>query len=165
MSKAFGSLEFRPLTREDAGRIADWRYPDEYAMYDIPSEDRESSVEYMVDPASGYFGAYDDGELVGFCSIGPDGRVPGWDYDDSALDVGAGMRPDLTGHGRGVAFLEQALRFAETRVGQRSLRATIASWNDRALTAAEGLGFSRVANFSNPGGVRFTVLVRPGGRP
>lgn len=103
MSEPFGSLEFRALTREDAGRIADWRYPDEYGMYDIPSDDRESSVEYMLDPASGYFGAYDDGELVGFCSMGPDGRVPGWDYDDSAVDVGAGMRPDLTGRGRGVA--------------------------------------------------------------
>ena len=158
------SLEFRVLSREDAGQIADWRYSGEYAIYDIAAEERESSIEYMLDPANGYFGAYRGAELVGFCSIGPDGRVPGWEYDESAVDVGAGMRPDLTGQGQGVAFLMQAFRFAGSRVGQESLRATIASWNKRALTAAQHLGFAPVAAFRNPAGRPFTVLVRPGGR-
>jgi len=164
MSENLSSLEFRVLSREDAGQIADWRYSGEYAIYDIPVQDRASSIEYMLDPANGYFGAYRGSELVGFCSIGPDGRVPGWEYDESAVDVGAGMRPDLTGLGQGGAFLSQAFRFAESRVGQRSLRATIASWNERALTAARQLGFVPVAAFHNPLGRPFTVLVRLAGQ-
>ncbi len=42
--------------------------------------------------------------MVGFCSFGVDGRVPGGDYPDGPLDVGMGMRPDLTAAawGRGI---------------------------------------------------------------
>lgn len=155
--------EFRVLARDGADEIADWQYPGEYAIYDIPPEDRETSIEYMLDPANGYFGAYRGSELVGFCSIGPDGQVPGWEYDASAVDVGAGMRPDLTGQGRGADFLAQAFRFVQSQVGQRSLRVTVASWNKRALSTVQRLGFVPVATFQNPLGRAFTVLVRPPG--
>lgn len=155
-------LEFRALSSQDAGQIAGWRYAGQYAVYDLPADERDSSIAYMLDPANGYWGAYRDGVLIGFCSMGPDGQVPGFDYDDSALDVGAGMRPDLTGQGQGATFLGQALEFAVSTVGPGSLRATIASWNKRALTAARHLGFAPVATFNNPAGRPFVVLVRPG---
>ncbi|MDD3824459.1 MAG: GNAT family protein, partial [Anaerolineae bacterium] len=79
------------------------------------------------------------------------------------VDVGAGMRPDLTGQGRGADFLAQAFRFVQSQVGQRSLRVTVASWNKRALSTVQRLGFVPVATFQNPLGRAFTVLVRPPG--
>lgn len=154
------TLEFRPMGRADAEEVSGWRYPDEYAMYDPASNDSEDSIGYMADPVNGFFGARDGSELIGFCSIGPDGRVPGWDYDDSAVDVGAGMRPVLIGQGDGSAFLRQAVRFAQKRVGRRGLRATIASWNARALAAAKGVGFELVGSFERDDGMVFAVLVR-----
>jgi RimJ/RimL family protein N-acetyltransferase len=155
-----GHIKFRPLTREDAEQIAGWRYQGEYSLYDIPEEQRAAAIDYMTDPSSGYFGAHDDGALMAFVSMGPDGRVPGWSYDESALDVGAGVRPDLTGQGRGTSFLRRALAFAESRAGGVPLRATIASWNERALKATERNGFARVGSFVNPAGMSFTVLER-----
>lgn len=157
------TLEFRPLTRTDAEQIVDWRYDGPYAQYDIPSDERDSEIEYMADPSSGHFAAVQGGVLVGYVSTGSDGRVPGWDYDDSAVDVGAGMRPDLTGHGRGAGFLEQALAFVASREGDAPIRATIASWNKRAQRAAGRNGLAPVAEFQRPDGMPFTVFVRPAG--
>lgn len=154
------ALEFRPLTLQDAESIATWRYGGAHAMYDVPSEARDVTISEMVDPANGFLGAFRGEDLVGFCSVGSDGRVPGFDYDDSAADIGAGVRPDLIGRGGGVAFLTQAVHVLSSRSGDRDLRATIASWNLRALGAAKRVGFGEVATFVNSARVAFTVLVR-----
>jgi hypothetical protein len=37
---------------------------------------------------------------------------------------------------------------------------TIASWNERAVRAAHGVGFRTIATFKTEQGVDFTVLVR-----
>jgi len=99
------------------------------------------------------------GEFIGFCSFGEDGRVPGFDYDDSAVDVGAGMRPDLTGRGDGARFLTAILAFARDDLGCTNLRATIAAWNERALRAARAAGFEEQTRFETPDGRRFVVLL------
>lgn len=152
-------LRFRPLSRADAEAIATWRYPGRYAVYDAPDDEFESSVRYMIDPANGFYGAFEDAELVGFCSLGPDGRVPGGPYGDAAVDVGAGLRPDLTGGGRGAAFLREAVTFLESVAGGQALRATVASWNERALRAAGGAGFEPRSTFTGPRDTEYTILV------
>ncbi len=86
--------------------------------------------------------------------------MPGFAYDDDALDVGAGMRPTLTGQGQGGARLRAILAWGEERFAPRAFRATIASWNERALRAAAHAGFAPHATFLSPEGMEFTVLVR-----
>jgi ribosomal-protein-alanine N-acetyltransferase len=152
-------LEFDRLTVMDAAVIADWRYADEWSTYDIPAVERESSVAYMADPANGYFAVRLRDELVGFCSVGADGQVPGGPYDGSAIDVGAGMRPDLVGRGEGAAFLHEVVAFLRSIHGDAALRATIASWNKRALRAAHAVGFEPRSTFLNPSGNEFTMLI------
>lgn len=153
------NLEFDPLTVADAEVIAHWRYADEWSTYDIPAIERESSVAYMTDPANGYFAVRVRDELVGFCSVGADGQVPGGPYDSSAIDFGAGMRPDLVGRGQGAAFLHDVVAFLRSIHGDAALRATIASWNKRALRAAQTIGFEPRATFMNPSGSEFTMLI------
>lgn len=155
-------MNFRKLSVPDARAIAKWRYADEYSMYDISDVAMESAVQYMSDPGNRFFGVYEAGELVGFCSIGTDGRVPGGVYDESAADIGAGMRPDLVGRRVGSLFLRGVVDFVESETGAGNLRATIASWNERALNAAKGVGFVRQGTFIRSDGKQFTVLVRPG---
>lgn len=58
----------------------------------------------MLNPQNGFAGVYRQTELLGFCSLGKDGQVVGGSYDESCVDVGAGMRPDLVGHGNGAVF-------------------------------------------------------------
>ena len=82
--------------------------------------------------------------------------------DDEALDVGAGLRPELTGQGHGAAFLGAILEFGRRHFATRGFRATIASWNERALRMAERAGFERGPRFVSPAGVEFTVLLHLG---
>ena len=88
------------MTGQYAADIVTWRYPAPYQCYDQAG----AGPAYFLDPASGFRALVDDeGALIGYRSFGPDGRVPGGAYDDSALDTGGGLRPELTGLGRGSA--------------------------------------------------------------
>jgi [ribosomal protein S18]-alanine N-acetyltransferase len=153
-------IVFLPLSMDDAQAIASWRYLEEYSVYDISPEKAQSSIQYMLDPLSGYFAAYRLGELIGLCSIGIDGQVPNGVYDDSAIDIGAGMRPDLTGKHQGANFLRAVVTFVQSRKGSAVLRATIASWNTRALRAAAAVGFVEHGSFVTPDTKRFVILIR-----
>lgn len=105
-----------------------------------------------------------DDELVGFCSFGEDGRVPGFDYDETAIDVGAGLRPDWTGRGEGAAFLSAIVGFARDELGLVRLRVTVADWNERALRAVRSLGFQDSTRFERADGRSFLVLLSNGDR-
>ena len=152
-------LEIRPLMPLDAEAIAGWRYSGDYAFYN-PSLDRESdSAEYLLDPSNRFHSVRRTSELIGFCCFGADARVTGGTYDIEALDIGAGMAPAFVGQGHGRAFLGAVVEHAVTHLGALALRATIASWNDRAQRAARGVGFRSVSKFRSPWGVDFTILV------
>jgi [ribosomal protein S18]-alanine N-acetyltransferase len=150
---------FEPLSPEDARAIARWRYPGRLAAYDIPEDELESSITYMTDRDNGFFGVHRGGQLIGFCSLGADGQVPGGMYDEAAVDVGAGMRPDLIGKGDGGSFLRDVMEFAMSVAGNHSLRATIASWNDQALRVARAVGFEPRGSFTSSNGSSYTILV------
>lgn len=152
------SLRFEPMSGIDAELVVHWRYEGELGAYDIPLAEADESVGYMTDPANGYFSVRRDDELIGFCSIGRDGQVPGGPYDDSAVDVGAGMRPDLVAKGDGAEFLREVMTFLRS-ASEKPLRASIASWNQRALAAAQGAGFKSKQTFTSTSGIEYTVLL------
>ena len=75
------------------------------------------------------------------------------------LDVGIGMRPELTGQGRGREFAA-ASRAGQSVTGARRLRAVVQDWNARSRRVLAGLGFVRAG--THPGGpVTYAVLERP----
>ena len=151
-------LHLEPLIRDHAVAICTWRYPAPYDCYDMTDGD---PVE-LADPATGFFALLEGDRLVGFRSFGPDGRVPGWEYDDSALDTGGGLRPDLVGQGRGREAITAGLAFGRARFSPPAFRVTVASFNARALQTVESLGFVRTGRFdATRDGRPFEVLVRP----
>ena len=151
-------LAIAPLSREHALDICTWRYDPPYSSYDMTGADPD----WLLDPASGFHAVLSGDELVGFRSYGEDGRVPGWEYDDRALDTGGGLRPSLTGRGLGPAAVAVGLAHGRAAFAPPAFRVTVASFNARALRVVEGLGFSRVGRFaSTHDGQDFEVLVRP----
>jgi RimJ/RimL family protein N-acetyltransferase len=139
------ALVIRRFVEGDGAAAASWRYPPPYDVYD-----EDSAI--VDDPALATgederYAVVDDGELVGFCTFGIDARVPGGTYPDGPLDVGVGMRPELTGRGNGRRFLSAVLEFAERELGASAFRATVAEFNARAIRLCEGVGFRRVARF------------------
>jgi ribosomal-protein-alanine N-acetyltransferase len=155
---------FRPMSEEDARAILQWRYEAPYSIYNPDPENLEADIEGFLDPRYAYHSIVTaQGELAGYCCFGLDAQVPGGDYSKDALDVGAGLRPDLTGQGLGPGFLDAILDFAGEKFAPAAFRATVAAFNRRALRTWEKLGFQPVHTFTSrvhPDGLRFVVLLR-----
>ena len=152
------SIRIASLTREHAEDISTWRYPAPYDTYDMVGADPDE----LLRPEMGYHAVLAGERLIGFRSFGRDGQVPGWDYDDSALDTGGGLRPELTGQGLGRTVIAAGLDYGRSRFAPPAFRVTVASFNTRALRTVEPLGFERVGTFKAARDARdFVVLVRP----
>jgi ribosomal-protein-alanine N-acetyltransferase len=107
------SCVFTPMNDEEARAVVSWRYETPYDFYDM-ANDPEGPEELLGPPErrEGYYAVRSDGELVGFFSFGPGGQLPSFDYaDDGSLDIGLGLRPDLTGKGLGLESLLGGLEF------------------------------------------------------
>lgn len=151
------SVHVAPLTREHAEDIATWRYVAPYDTYDMAGADPAE----LLRPDVGYHAVLAGDRLIGFRSFGSDGQVPGWDYDDSALDTGGGLRPELTGRGLGRTVIAAGLAYGRARFSPNAFRVTVASFNSRALRTVESLGFRRIGTFNaRRDGREFVVLVR-----
>jgi len=105
--------------------IAGWEYEPPYDFYD----GRHESV---TNPER-YFSALDaDGSLVGFYYFEPRGDV---------LVYGLGLRPELTGLGRGLEFFRAGLEFGRERFRPRQVVLAVAAFNERAITVYKRAGF------------------------
>lgn len=151
------TVHIAPLTRERAENISTWCYDAPYDVYDMAGVDPED----LLNPEVGYYAVMAQDHLIGFRSFGPDGQVPGWEYDDSALDTGGGLRPELTGQGLGRTVISTGLAFGRARFAPAAFRVTVASFNARALHTVASLGFKRVSSFkANRDARDFDVLIR-----
>ncbi|MBN1978586.1 MAG: GNAT family N-acetyltransferase [Anaerolineae bacterium] len=155
-------LTFRPMDEASAREILTWRYEPPYDIYNEDPDKAGPFVQTLLDPAYAYHTITDeDGELVGYCCFGADARVPGGDYSADALDVGLGMRPDLTGQGHGLDFFTAIFDFAQRAFAPQALRVTVAAFNRRAIRVYEKAGFERRQAFQRSGdGMAFVILVR-----
>lgn len=132
------------MTMAYAADITTWRYPAPYDCYDMT----ESDPGFLARPENGFFALVDETGLAGFHSFGADGQVPGGEYDDSALDVGAGLRPDLTGKGLGRTAIMTGLEFGQRAFRPQAFRATVATFNVRAQRVIAAVGFRPAGTFS-----------------
>lgn len=135
----------RPFTEADAVGVASWRYPAPYDVYDAP--DDPSMGEEMRDPSrwgASWFAADDaeSGKLSGFIEL-----VASESESDAGtqieVEVGLGLRPDLTGRGIGAGFVEAALEFSRKRWSPRTFALDVFPWNERAIRTYERAGFER----------------------
>lgn len=145
-------FSFHPMTEIDARSILAWRYDGPYAIYNMTGDEGIVLAE-LLDPRSPYFAARDErDELAGFFAFGTSAEVgaepspPGLLSPDRALSVGLGLRPDLTGQGKGVglAFVNAGLDFARERFHPAAFRLFVLAFNQRAARVYERAGFMRV---------------------
>jgi HTH-type transcriptional repressor of NAD biosynthesis genes len=152
-----GELVIRRFGPGDLAVTRGWRYPPPYDFYNDSGDEPGDAATVPDD----HFALVEGGELIGFFSVGEDARVPGGTYPDGPVDIGMGMRPDLTGRGQGGRYLTAAVEFARRELGAGELRATVADVNERALRLCDRAGFRRVLRFD--GSERaFWILIRAG---
>jgi RimJ/RimL family protein N-acetyltransferase len=156
------AFSFQPVDEESVRQFVNWQYGPPYDVYNMDPNESEEMVAYFMQPDIACHIVRDaGGELVAFCTFGPDGQVPGGDYGAEALDIGLGVRPDLTGQGRGHVFVTSVLDFARRTFAPVAFRVTVADFNRRALRVWERAGFQPVQRFERtPDGMGFVVLVR-----
>lgn len=147
----------RPMDQPAAREIAGWHYDEPYSFYDM-AQDPDDLAEFL-EPANWpdrYFAAYDVAErLTGFFYFGRD--------ESGAVEIGLGMRPDLTGRGLGLAFMEAGLAFARERWGTREFTLSVAAFNQRAIRLYEKAGFQAERHFvqrTNGGEYPFVAMRR-----
>jgi RimJ/RimL family protein N-acetyltransferase len=136
------NFTFKRMTETDAWAIMRWQYGPPYDLYNATPEDIPEGVQELLKPEHAYHTAFDEqARLVGYCCFGPDAQVPGGDYTGEALDIGLGLRPDLTGQGLGLPFLQAILVFARREFAPSAFRLTVATFNERAVHLYEKAGF------------------------
>lgn len=159
---------FTPMTESVARDILGWQYDAPYAFYNAgPATIDDDLLELL---GGSYWSAHDaTGRLVGFFTAGPSGQLPGGHvhgvYTQGALDVGLGMRPDLTGRGAGLEFVLAGLEFLREERAPAAFRLVVAVENVRAVRVYERAGFEPVTTFSSPlpgdGSREFLLMLRP----
>lgn len=150
----------RRFSLAEAREVTAWTYPPPFDVYNVGP----NAVPLFLDRGAnddGYYPALDlVGDIAGFCVFGAEARVAGQEPAAGTLDIGLGLRPDLTGHGFGAGLLEQACGLGEQLCAARVLRAAVAAFNARSLALCRRAGFEPVREFSGPGGRPFHELVR-----
>lgn len=156
------SFSFRPVDEASARAFLTWRYDPPYELYNIEPAELDLEILFFLDPRNGYFSIFNEaGALVAFCCFGRDACVPGGDYSAPALDIGLGVRPDLTGQGHGLTYVEAVLEFARKTYALAFFRVTVAEFNKRALRVWKKAGFQPVQTFARQhDGLVFVVLAR-----
>ncbi|HEU0026213.1 MAG TPA: GNAT family protein, partial [Ktedonobacterales bacterium] len=69
---------------------------------------------------------------------------------DGSITIGLGLRPDLTGRGLGMPFVEAGMALARERFHPTGFRLFVYAWNRRAITVYERVGFSMVGRAGAP---------------
>ena len=131
----------------DAEAVAAWRYQPPYDFYDTAA-DPSSLVEVLDARRWGhiFFSVFAPAplpsssplsesveELAGFLELT---ARPG-----EVIEIGLGLRPDLTGMGLGLSFVEACLDFARQRERPRAFALDVATFNQRARAVYEKAGF------------------------
>lgn len=153
------ALQGRTVTPGEAAALATWRYPPPWERY---SHDPADPALFLVGGprGEGYYPAVDpEGDVIAFCVLGAEARIPGQQPVAGTVDLGMGVRPDLTSTGLGTVLLEQALALAATIPGHRRTRVVVAADNRRSLALCHTAGFQDVGHLVGPGGRTFCELV------
>ncbi len=150
------------MNKTHARIVVAWRYPEPYEPYNADPANLADDVAALTDPAYNYYAILNENsEFVAYCCFGEDAQVAGGDYAAPALDVGAGLRPDLTGNGQGSALIQAILDFGARTFNPPAFRATVAGFNQRAQRACLQVGFRQKTRFARPSDQReFVVLLK-----
>ncbi|HYK75229.1 MAG TPA: GNAT family N-acetyltransferase [Pseudoneobacillus sp.] len=143
------SFYIKDMNEEHAKEILTWKYESPFDFYNVDYS--EEAIEELLN--NNYFAILNDSQtLVGFFCFGPAAQVPTGAkfgaYDEDMVDIGLGMKPELTGRGQGFEFLTYIIESVqEYQNVKKPLRLTVASFNKRAIKLYEKFGFVKVKTF------------------
>ncbi|TFB14232.1 GNAT family N-acetyltransferase [Filobacillus milosensis] len=146
----------REMNQERANEITSWKYDEPYDFYNM-SKSKETINELMNEAYTAVINEKE--ELVGFFCTGKSAQVPvgalNGVYEEELLDVGLGLKPELTGQGLGRDFMVFIIDYLD----HQPLRLTVANFNQRAIRLYAKVGFSNDREFYRSS-VKFITMVK-----
>lgn len=145
------AFNFMQMKEENAATIAKWKYEEPYSIYNM-DESNESILELMN--GEYYCVLYPDNVLIGYICIRDAARVPGG-YEngiyssDKNIDIGLGLKPELTNKGFGYNFLTSSIHFLKERYDIHDFQLVVAAFNERAIKVYERVGFVKGVHFKS----------------
>lgn len=135
------------MTKERAIDILNWDYEPPYDFYN--NDVTDLAIRELVN--GDYQVVVDENQdVIGFYCVGSPAQVFAGMlvgvYDQPCLDVGFGMRPDLTGQGLGTEFCTFILNDIKG-LSSNPIRLTVTTFNHRAIHLYEKLGFVKDKTF------------------
>jgi RimJ/RimL family protein N-acetyltransferase len=144
-------------TEAYAREVEGWQYEPPYDFYDLRS-DPADAAEMRDEAKRDHYRAVlaDRGRLDAFWYF---------DWHEDVVEVGIGLRPDLTGRGLGESFFQAQLDYACREWRPTRLRLFVTAWNERAIRLYDRLGFREVGretrHFELVGDHEFLRMERP----
>ncbi|WP_153461939.1 GNAT family N-acetyltransferase [Sediminibacillus terrae] len=131
----------KKMTQQQAEEIAyQWHYPDEYRFYDMEAD--EEDLEEFLDAdqrAEDYYVVEKNGQLMGFFCFHP--------KQHGKVEIGLGMKPEWTGKGKGLGFLQSGLQFVILNYRPSAITLSVAAFNKRAIKLYTKAGFAETGTF------------------
>jgi ribosomal-protein-alanine N-acetyltransferase len=156
---------FSPMNELDARTIQHWQYEPPYTVYTMNASDPQAVTEFL-DTRSPYYAVRDENaELIGFCAFGSSALVgkvgePRIFVEEKTIAIGLGLRPDLTGRGAGLSFVEAILDFARRTYKPEYFLLYVYTWNQRAINVYTHAGFAPGRTVTIAGGSTFLEMRR-----
>ncbi|MED0970175.1 GNAT family protein [Bacillus paramycoides] len=132
---------FTVMTQKEAEEIAhNWHYEGEYSFYNMEA-DQEDLAEFLNGEMRGNhtFSVKENDTTIGFFSF--------CKINNRTVDMGLGMRPDITGNGLGLKFVNAGLDFSKEKYGCNYIALSVATFNERAIKVYKRAGFEAVGTF------------------
>ncbi|ASK64098.1 GNAT family N-acetyltransferase [Virgibacillus phasianinus] len=143
---------FNKMSQEQAENIAsNWQYEGEYSFYDFAA-DEEDLAELLSPEERGdsYYIVKEGNDEIGFFYF---------EHGDVSVEIGLGMKPELTGKGMGLNFLEAGMNYAMTQYNPKEITLSVATFNERAIKVYKKAGFESVETYmQDTNGSRFEFL-------
>jgi len=152
-------LFIKNMNEEFAAEILNWKYPAPYDLYN--NELNPVNIKEMLEDS--YYIVVDENDrLVGYFCIGNAAKVPiGIEfgaYAEDLIDIGIGMKPELTGQGYGFTFFSFILEYVQDNDRNLPLRLTVAQFNQRAIRLYKKFGFVKIMEFNKESTVFATMI-------
>ena len=139
-------LTIRPASPQALEAIVSARYGPPYEFYDGDGEP-------VLNPERYYEALDEQGSFVGHFYF---------EEKEGAVEIGLGLRPELTGQGLGLDFVIAGVKFARRRWSSRRIVLSVAAFNERAIKVYERAGFREtgrhVRSFERWGDVEFVDM-------
>lgn len=138
------------MTKDFAVETLHWKYEKPYDLYN--NELNSEAIDELLGNA--YFAIVDqDNELIGYFCTGISAQVPAGNkisaYTEEQIDIGIGLKPNLTGKGFGTTFFSFILHDIQGTHPNTNLRLTVATFNKRAIRLYEKFGFVKQKKFES----------------